>query len=122
MTTIPITNKILLRGRVKELFPSIKVGNHVLIKLAIEVPRAENQFGLNPASTDTICVQTWDNIAEFCSEHIKPDSFVFIEAHINYSTWTDKQTGEPRGIIVINAIDVCPSENFDFSLDDHQPG
>lgn len=51
-------------------------------------------------------VTTWEKQAEACSEHLSKSSQVLVEGSLKQDKWQDKQTGQNRSKIKVNAFRV----------------
>ena len=65
-----------------------------------------NPEGQPQEKTTWFRVTAWRKLAENCNQFLAKGRLVLVEGDIELSTWADKSTGEPRGMLELRARNV----------------
>lgn len=116
---LPDLNKVLIAGRLTR-DPELRytAGNIPLCKLGIANSRYyKKQDGTRAEETTFVDVTCWRGMAEYVGERLKKGRPVLVEGRLRYDSWEDKNTGQTRSRIEIQADRVTP-----LDWEDNSPG
>lgn len=102
---MPEINSVTLAGRLTR-DPELKYlpSGSAVCELGLAVSRRfKTKTGEQREETLFINVETWNRTAEFCGEHLRKGRPIMVEGRLKSDDWEDKNTGQRRTIIKINA-------------------
>ena len=105
---MPEMNKVFLAGRLTR-DPELRYLNSgtPVCKMGMAVSRYyKNRDGQRQEETLYINVTAWSKLAEFCGEYLRKGRPIMVEGQLRSSEWEDKQTGQKRTSIEVNASSV----------------
>ncbi|MBI4559068.1 MAG: single-stranded DNA-binding protein [Candidatus Hydrogenedentes bacterium] len=102
---MPDLNKVFLAGRLTR-DPELRYlpSGSAVCKLGLACTRVyRTKEGEKKEETLFINVTTWTKTAEYCGEHLKKGRPILVEGRLRANDWEDKNTGQKRTSIEINA-------------------
>ena len=105
---MPDLNKVYLAGNLTR-DPELRYlqSGSAICKLGLAVNRRfRSKDGEQREETLFINVTTWGKSAEFCGENFKKGRPVLVEGRLQSNDWEDKNTGQKRTAIEVNAFRV----------------
>lgn len=103
---MPDLNKVFLAGRLTH-DPELRytpAGTAVCQLRLASTRNFRTKDGERREETLFINVTAWDRSAEFCGEHLRKGRPIVVEGRLRTSEWEDKDTGQKRSKIEINAF------------------
>jgi len=102
---MPDLNKVHLAGRLTRDAELRYISSGTAVcKIGMAVSRKyKTKSGEMREDTLFMNVTVWGASAEFCGEHLKKGMPILVEGRLTSSEWEDKQTGQKRTAIEINA-------------------
>jgi len=97
---MPEINRVQIAGNLTRDPEVREVGNG---KTVCKIGIAHNRKYGEREEVLYINVTCWDKTAEWCSQHLKKGYPVYVEGQLRQNEWQDKQSGETRRTIEINA-------------------
>jgi len=96
---IVMVNKVILLGFVGKA-PEVRYtpgGKAVAsIRLATSRSWTDKQSGDRKEDTAWHDVEVWGKSAEACGKHVQTGRCLYVEGHLKYERWTDKESGQER--------------------------
>lgn len=105
---VPDLNKVTLAGRLTR-DPELKyIGSgKAVCKLGLAVSRTyKTREGERREDTTFVDVTVWDKQAEYIGENLKKGRPVLVEGSLRSDSWEDKQTGQKRMKLEVQAVRV----------------
>lgn len=102
---MPDLNKVTLAGRLTR-DPELRYvpSGTAVCKLGLAVSRKfKTKTGDSREETLFINVTTWGATAEFCNEYMKKGAPILVEGRLTSDEWEDKNSGQKRTSIEVNA-------------------
>ncbi|MBN2308814.1 MAG: single-stranded DNA-binding protein [Candidatus Hydrogenedentes bacterium] len=102
---MPDVNKVFLAGRLTR-DPELRylTSGTPLCKMGLAVSRMyKTREGERREETVFINVTAWRGTAEYCGEHLKKGRPVLVEGRLKSDEWEDKNTGQKRTSIEVQA-------------------
>ena len=102
---MPEVNSVTLAGRLTR-DPELKYlpSGSAVCELGLAVSRRfRTNSGEQREETLFINVETWNKTAEYCGENLRKGRPIMVEGRLKSDEWEDKNTGQRRSIIKINA-------------------
>ncbi len=109
---VPDLNQVLIAGRLTR-DPELKYtsGGLAYCKLGVANSRYfKDKSGQRQETTTFVDVTVWGQSAEFVGQRLRKGRAVLVEARLQTSEWEDKQTGQKRSKLELNAQRVSPLE------------
>jgi single-strand DNA-binding protein len=116
---VPDLNQVIIAGRLTR-DPELKYtsGGQAYCKLGLANSRFyKDKNGERQETTTFVDVTVWGPHAEFVGKYTRKGKAVLVEARLQTSEWEDKQTGQKRSRLELNAHRVTQLE-----WDDDRPG
>jgi single-strand DNA-binding protein len=107
---MPGINHVALDGRLTR-DPELKYtsGGQPYCKLGIaNDERYKDKAGQVQKRTTFVSATVWGQSAEYAGKNLRKGDAVYLEGRLTLNEWEDKQTGQKRSIIEINAQRVTP--------------
>jgi len=102
---LPDLNRVIIAGRLTN-DPDLKYisSGKAVCKLRLASSRQyKTRDGEKREDTTFVDVTVWDRQAEFCGENLQKGRPVLVEGSLKTDSWEDKDTGQKRSKIEINA-------------------
>lgn len=102
---LPDLNKVIVAGRLTR-DPDLKYisSGKAVCRMGLAISRQfKTRDGERREDTTFVDVTVWDRQAEFCGENLKKGRPILVEGSLKSDSWEDKQTGQKRSKIEINA-------------------
>lgn len=122
---VPDINKLTLAGRVGK-DPELKYTQSGKAYCNFSV--ANTKYGRNYAGDRTdetlwMNVTCWEKTAEFAAEHLHKGSPVIVEGRLKEESWTDRDSGQERKIMKLQADRLWPLawDNAEGGVEQEQP-
>ena len=109
---VPDLNQVRVAGRLTR-DPELKYtsGGMAYCKLGVANTRYyKDKAGQRAEQATFLDVTLWGQQAEYVGEHVKKGHAVLVEARLVTNEWEDKQTGQKRSKIELNAHRITPLE------------
>lgn len=65
-------------------------------------------LALGDAEENHVKVQLWNDVSKWCRKHVREGDEIMVAGRARTSEWLDKETGEERYRLVIEATEIVP--------------
>ena len=121
---VPDLNQVMIAGRLTR-DPELKYtsGGQAYCKLGVANTRYyKGKDGQRAEQATFVDVTVWGQQAEYVGEHMRKGHAVLVEARLQTEEWEDRQTGQKRSKLTLNAHRVTPLEWHGSAKDGNSAG